>query len=29
MYGYQSLEDYLFLMLYGGVAILAFAEAKL
>ena len=25
MYGYQSLQDYLFLMLYGGVAMLLFA----
>ena len=25
MYGYQSLQDYLFLMLYGGVAMLTFA----
>ena len=25
MYGYQSLQDYIFLMLYGGVAMLTFA----
>lgn len=25
MYAYQSLQDYLFLMLYGGVTMLAFA----